>query len=700
MKAEEKVFLRFLEGPDKHFVIPVFQRNYDWKKEHCEQLFNDIIDIVKNNFRTHFLGSIVSVYNDDGFGQEYLIIDGQQRITTLSLLLLAIYNLLVSKQIYSDNIIKEKIKDEYLVNKYASKDYKIKLKSVKEDQKYFSQLINREDIENTNSSNIVLNYNFFVDRLKNLESFDIDEIYIALSKLLIVAIELKRGEDDPQLIFESLNSTGLNLTQADLVRNFILMREKKENQIRFFEQYWQKIEKNTDFHVSEYIRDYLTYKENIIPNKDKVYFSFKRYVFKNNFDEKIESLLEDLLVFSTYYKKIIFSKDDDKEISKCLKYINDIGISVCYPFLLEVYDDYAKGLIVKKDLLEILEIIKSFAFRRLICDVPTNALNKIFMTLGRNIKKHDVFEENYVEILKYLLINKKDSQRFPNDQEFSEKIVIKDIYNLKGKNKIHLLESIENYNNKERIDLEKLINDGEINIEHIMPQNLTPRWKKILGDNWKDIYDKYLHTLGNITLTAYNAKMSNKTFIEKRDMENGFKSSKLFLNQSLKNLDYWNEENIEKRAGDLKNISLKVWKNITTSYTQTKKQENIYSLSDDHDFTNEKIGAFIFLNERYEVKSWKDFYEKVSRLLYDLDPNIFISFLNDEDFKGKTRVYIASNESELYKPIQVSDNLFLESNLSAESILVLIRKLLRKYEFAEEDLYLLLESEESFDSYD
>ena len=234
MKAEEKVFLRFLEGPDKHFVIPVFQRNYNWKKEHCEQLFNDIVDICKNNYRTHFLGSIVSVYNDDGFGQEYLIIDGQQRITTLSLLLLAIHNLLDSKQISSNVIIKDKIKYEYLVNKYATKDYKIKLKSVKEDQKYFSNLINQEKIENMDSSNIVLNYNFFIDKLKNLENFSIDEIYKSLSKLMIVAIELKRGEDDPQLIFESLNSTGLNLTQADLVRNFILMRENRDNQIKFF----------------------------------------------------------------------------------------------------------------------------------------------------------------------------------------------------------------------------------------------------------------------------------------------------------------------------------------------------------------------------------------------------------------------------------------------------------------------------------
>ena len=409
--------------------------------------------------------------------------------------------------------------------------------------------------------------------------------------------------------------------------------------------------------------------------------------------------MRELLVFSEYYKKIIFSRDDDREISKCLKYINDIGISVSYPFLLEVYDDYTNGVIEKKDLIEILEIIKSFAFRRLICDVPTNALNKIFMTLGKNIKKHNDYKENYVEILKYLLINKKDSQRFPNDKEFSEKIVIKDIYNLKGKNKIHLLESIENYNNKERIDLEKLINDGEINIEHIMPQKLTTYWKKSLGEHWKDIYDGYLNTLGNITLTAYNTKMSNKTFIEKKEMENGFQSSKLFINQYLKTLNTWDEEGIKKRANYLKDVALKVWRNISTSYTPSKNPENIYSLNDEHDFTNEKIEAFIFWDEKYEVRSWKDFYEKISSLFYDLDPNIFMSCLNDEEFKGKTRVYISSNETELFRPIQISENLFIESNLNAESMLMIIRKLIRKYEFSEEDLFLILESEENINNY-
>jgi len=692
MKADDVSFLRFLEGTDKNFVIPVFQRNYDWKKEQCEQLFNDVVDICNNNFRSHFLGTIVSVYNDEGKGQEYLIIDGQQRITTISLMLLVIVRLIENNEMQTQEIIKEKILDEYLVNKYAKHESKIKLKSVKEDQKYFTALINNEEIESNVNSNIILNYNYFKEKFKNIKPpITLDHIYSAITKLNIVAIELKRGEDDPQLIFESMNSTGLNLTQADLVRNFILMRESQEKQNYFFSKYWEKIEQNTSLHLSDFIRDYFTFKENVIPNKDKVYLSFKKYVYSNNLDKRIEDLLIDLLKFSNYYNKIIFSNDDDKNINKCLKYINDLDVSVCYPFLLEVYDDYHQGIISKEDFIKILDIIKSFSFRRLICEVPTNALNKIYMSLGKNIKKYDDYKDNYVEILKYILLEKKDSQRFPSDIEFSEKLVTKDIYNLKGKNKIHLLESLENYNNKEKIDLDKLLKDGDLNIEHIMPQTLSKSWKDSLGDSFQEIQDKYLHTIGNITLTAYNAKMSNKTFAEKKNMENGFKDSKLFLNQYLKDLEKWDEGTIQNRAEILKEIALKIWKNISTNYSSKVKYENSYSLADDHNYTSERIDSFVFLDKEYKVKNWIDFYKQISEILFYLDPNIFSSFLDDEDFKGKSRNYISNNKEELCRYIKIGENIFIETNFSAETIVNLVRTMFKKYEFEEDELIIKID---------
>ncbi len=456
MKANENPFLHFLEGTDKQFVIPVYQRNYDWKKEQCEQLFNDLVEVCENNFRSHFLGSIVSIYNFGGESKEYLIIDGQQRITTLSLLLLAVHNLLNKNEIQTKGLNKEKIREEYLINKWAKGAKKIRLKPVELDNEAFSKLFgDREDY--ILASNITKNYLYFEDRIKKL-NISIDDLFGAIEKLIIVDIELKEGEDDPQLIFESLNSTGLSLSQADLVRNFILMKETLEKQKEFYYNYWHKIEENTDKNkVSDFIRDYLTFKDRIISRKDRVYSSFKKHVHKNYPHNETEELLKELLKFSRHYKRIAFSNDNNLKVNKLLERINKLEITVSYPFLLEIFDDYENKIIDENDVIEILQTIESFSFRRTICDVPTHGLNKLFMVLGRDIKKHTDFESNYVEILKYILIHKKANQRFPTDEEFEEKLISRDIYNFQSKNKLHLLERIENYNNTERVDVEGLL---------------------------------------------------------------------------------------------------------------------------------------------------------------------------------------------------------------------------------------------------
>ncbi|MCX0355311.1 DUF262 domain-containing protein, partial [Clostridium perfringens] len=255
MKANEKYLIRFLESSDKNFVIPVYQRNYDWKEEQCKQLYDDLVNMVKNDYKTHFWGTIVSIYNDSAKSREYLIIDGQQRITTISILLIAIYDILNKGILESKNIIKEKILNQYLINQYCNDESKIKLKPIKDDRKAFEHLINgRELIE---ESNITLNYRYFYNKIIYGE-ISIDELYDAIERLMIVEIELKNGEDDPQLIFESLNSTGLDLTDADKVRNFILMNQSAKTQEKLYNNYWNRVEKNTNYRVTQFIRDYLT----------------------------------------------------------------------------------------------------------------------------------------------------------------------------------------------------------------------------------------------------------------------------------------------------------------------------------------------------------------------------------------------------------------------------------------------------------
>ncbi len=400
MKANEKKFLQFLEGSNKHFVIPIYQRNYDWKTEQCKQLFDDVLDVSKTK-RTHFLGSIVSIYHDDGDDLEYLIIDGQQRLTTLSLLLLALFKIIDNEKLKA-SVTKEQIRDEYLINKYSKDEKKIRLKPIHSDKNAFSALFESKNdyILNTN---ITINFQYFYDRILKNE-ISIDELFSAIKRLVIVDIELKRGEDDPQLIFESLNSTGLDLTEADKVRNFVLMKEKSDTQEIFYINYWNKIEKNTNHRVSDFIRDYLTIKERKIPNKNKVYLEFKNYTLSNKI--KIENLLIDLLKYSEYYKKIIYSCNSQDTVSLLLNKINRLESVVSYPFIMEVFDDQKNKIIDENDVQKILFIVINFVYRRLICDVPSNALNKIFMVMARDIKKYEDYKENYLEIFKYIMRQK------------------------------------------------------------------------------------------------------------------------------------------------------------------------------------------------------------------------------------------------------------------------------------------------------
>jgi uncharacterized protein with ParB-like and HNH nuclease domain len=658
MKAKEKRFLHFLEGSDKHFVIPVYQRNYDWKKEHCSQLYEDLIDITKNN-RTHFLGSIVSIYHDDGDGREYLIIDGQQRLTILSILLVSIYKLIDEGKIET-TISKEMIRDEYLINKYTKNDKKIRLKPVKNDKNAFASLFKTED-DYLQDTNITVNYLYFYNRIQEGE-ITIDGLFSAIKQIVIVEIELKNGEDDPQLIFESLNSTGLDLTEADKVRNFVLMKENSTVQENYYNNYWNKIEINTNYSVSDFIRHYLTIKERVIPNKNKVYLYFKNYVTENISNN--EELLQDLLKYSKYYKEIISTNINP--FSTYLSKINRLESVVTYPFLMEVFDDYSENILSEKDLQIIFKTIISFVFRRLICEVPTNALNKIFMVLGREIKKYDDFKENYVDIFKRVITQKRYSQRFPKNEEFVLKIITKDIYNFKNKNKLFLLEQLENFDNKERVDVENLVSTNELTIEHIMPQTLTPIWRETLGEKYNLIHEKYLNTLGNITLTGYNSKLSNKPFLEKRDMEKGFKESRLFLNKMLADLSLCDEQSIIDRAHFLKEKALDIWEYPRSNYQSVKDELNVFTLSgEDTNFTGEKILSFKIIEDKeFKVNSWKDFYKKTSKILFELNPINFRKISIKE-----TYIY---NGTILKDAIKI-DDFYLYANLNIEAFLTRLR---------------------------
>ncbi|MEH1935383.1 MAG: DUF262 and DUF1524 domain-containing protein [Nostoc sp.] len=556
MKATETNFLKFLEG--KHqFIIPIYQRTYCWTLKQCQQLWNDIVRTGSDEKASgHFIGSVV--YIDRGLYHvtsvpQLLVIDGQQRLTTLSLLLAAFGKALEETEAKLETS-RRKIESYYLFNKEEEGEEQYKLLLTQSDKDTFIRQIEDCELPATVSPRIKENYQFFENQIRKQE-IDLNILYNGIKKLIIVDISLDRYRDDPQLIFESLNSTGLDLSQADMIRNYVLMGLEPKEQEQIYNSYWFPMEQSFDKNASteqfdRFIRDYLTLKSPVgsIPNIRDVYRSFKVYVQAKK-GTSIKDIVEDVYCYSKYFVKMAFEQEADLEIKQVLADINTLKVDVAYPFLLEVYDDYAQNILKREEFISILRMVEAYVFRRAVCGIPTNSMNKNFATISREIDR-----ENYLESLQIALIRKGAYQRFPDDEEFRREFVVKDIYKFRNRN--YLFRKLENYQRKELVNIE------EYTVEHIIPQNLklSLEWQADLGEDWKEIQAKYLHTIGNLTLTGYNPELSDRPFIEKRDMQNGgFADSPLRLNQGLRNLKHWNEIEINKRAVLLANNAVKIW---------------------------------------------------------------------------------------------------------------------------------------------
>ena len=409
MKGSETKLVAYMQGSNKRFVIPVYQRNYDWKTENCKQLYDDLVTVVRSQRKSHFFGSIVSVYNPDGANDEFLVIDGQQRLTTVSVLMLAMYNLLEQKKIVPAKVtLSERIYEEYLVDKWQDEDTRIKLKPVKNDQKAFGKLFEDES-EHINESNLTVNYNYFYERIQKQE-ISVDELFDAICRLEIISITLN-NDDNPQLIFESLNSTGVALSEGDKIRNFILMGLPTKDQNDYYEKYWNRIEICTDYDVSSFIRDYLSVKQQAIPSQSKVYFTFKAYVEESKFTT--EDLLKDLLAYAKLYEILIKGKTADKQLNSCINRLNRLETTITRPFFLEVLRLQSESKLTIAEVSDIFRTAENYLFRRTICDLPTNALNKIFLMLHREITRYDGTENDYVAKFKYALLSKKREGQIP-----------------------------------------------------------------------------------------------------------------------------------------------------------------------------------------------------------------------------------------------------------------------------------------------
>jgi len=676
MKASETKVDDFLASNKTQFVIPVYQRNYDWSIIQCERLLDDILEVGSNKKQVaYFIGSIVFIHDDTYTTsriRELTIIDGQQRLTTITLIYLTIYWL--AKKLNNESLVNE-IVETYLINKFAPEDEKLKLRPTENNDKALKYLLrNDANEEFLDYSKLIDNFNYFKRKIVE-ENYQI--VLHGLSKLMFVEISLDRQNDDPQRIFESLNSTGLDLSQADLIRNYILMGLKRTEQNKIYQNYWDIIEKyakdeNLNISkVSDFIRDFLTFENKRIPNKDKVYLEFKKKYPVRNILE-LEQNLSVIKGFVKHYNKLLNPKNEsDSDIREQLEYINQMEINVSYPFLMKVYEDFDKSIIDKKMFIKVLELIQTFACRRFIVELPTNALNKIFMTLYDKVDVND-----YLGSIQKWLITRSGTQRLPKDTEVLDKLKVKDVYNIKPKNRVYLLERLENFENTERV-----IIDENITIEHIFPQNPDSKWKTNLSnEEYKFIYDTYLNSIGNLTLSGNNGKLGNKTFIEKRDLENaGYKASRLWLNKYLASIDCWNKATIEKRFEMIAERFLKIWKypNINIETDLDNEEVNIFEADDP---TGQRVEYMIFCNEKMTGNSISGYYIEIFKKLFELHPETFFT----TDLGQRIKLSKISEEFDSQKDTYINDTYFIKTYYSAKALFDRIKHALTIFELEDE----------------
>lgn len=587
MKATEAKLLDFLKKSPQ-FVIPIYQRTYSWTTRECRQLWDDIVRTGSNDsVSAHFVGSIV--YIEKGLYQvssqsPLLVIDGQQRLTTVTLLLAALAKALdgldENKREPVDGFSPRKLRNYYLLNPEESGERQYKLLLTQTDKSSLTAIVSGSDQPKDKSFRVTENFTFFESWIAERKG-DLEVICKGLAKLVVVDIALSRDQDNPQLIFESMNSTGRELSQADLIRNFILMGLEPTIQTRLYEQFWRPME--VDFgqeaygtHFDGFMRHYLTVKTGDIPNVGEVYEAFKDHArTKDVAANGVEALVREIREFSKHFCAMALGTEADPELKNAFYDLRELRVDVAYPFLLELYHDYKAGKLQQMEFVEIVRMIEGYVFRRAICNIPTNSMNKTFGTFSKDLNK-----DRYLESVKAHFLSLPSYRRYPNDEEFKRDIQTRDLYNFRSKS--YWLRRLENHERKERVPVD------EYTIEHILPQNedLSKEWKSVLGADWETLQQTWLHTLGNLTLTGYNSEYSDKTFREKRDMKGGFKESPLRLNFGLGKLDKWDLDTIKQRAQALAEEASKVWTfpflsaDLLATYKQKEKIKANYTVED------------------------------------------------------------------------------------------------------------------------
>lgn len=697
MKGYAKPLHEFISGQQIQFVIPVYQRNYDWLIDNCDQLFSDLTKLSRSDRHSHFFGSIVTSSAGSGFNR--FVIDGQQRLTTISLLLLAGIKAVNDGTLEIKNEYrKEEAYDLFLNAKYCNSERKIKLVPIENDRIAYDEIFNEEDSFDEDSK-VTRNYRHFYDLLtKKPQALSFDQLLDAIERLQIISIELD-SDDDAQLIFESLNSTGLALTEADKIRNYLLMSLTPDEQQVCFKNYWQKIEQATENQPTKFLRDYLTIQQQLQRpvRQSNIYYEWKKYMDGHDRKEELVKMLE----YAHYYQQVTEAKLSTAKLSEKMRHICNIETDVTNVFFIQFLKYASANNLSEDEILKVIDLVENYLARRIVCNMPGNALTQVFCALHKDVLKS--IEEyssanvklgnSYSDILVYHIMRRDGNYQLPRDMQFVESIKTRDAYHMLKPFQIFLFERLENSVHGEYNDVATDMKKKDATIEHIMPQTLNGDWKSMLGDNFEEIQDKYLHTFANLTLTGINSELSNKPFEIKRDGKKignevypGYKNSKYRLTRNVTLCDKWTESELQNRCNEIVATFLRLYPLPQTTFKPLPKPVDEVSL-DEETFspTNRNLKGFRLFGNEYNETTWKGMLLQVVKLVMERYTDIVDTLYDAEGF------FWSAKQADTRYCTMIAPQKYLWTSMDNRSKLRCLRFLFEKCDIAESELVLLLE---------
>ena len=697
MKGYAKPLHEFIEGHKIQFVIPVYQRNYDWLIDNCDQLFSDLVKLSRSNRRSHFFGSIVTSAADSSYNR--LVIDGQQRLTTISLLLLAGIKAVKDGAVeISEESKLDEAYEVFLKAKFCNSERKIKLVPIENDRIAYDKIFNEEDSFDEDSK-ITRNYRHFYDLLtRKPQALSFDQLLDTIERLQIISIELD-SDDDAQLIFESLNSTGLALTEADKIRNYLLMSLTPEEQQVCFKNYWQKIEQSTENQPTKFLRDYLTIQQQLQRpvRQSNIYYEWKKYM--DGHDRKDE--LVKMLDYAHYYQQVTEAKLSTAKLSEKMRHICNIETDVTNVFFIQFLKYTSANNLSEDEVFKVVDLVENYLARRIVCNMPGNALTQVFCALHKDVLKsieeyssaNVELDNSYSDILAYHIMRRDGNYQLPRDMQFVESIKTRDAYHMLKPFQIFLFERLENSVHGEYNDVATDMKKKDATIEHIMPQTLNGDWKAMLGDNFEEIQDKYLHTFANLTLTGINSELSNKPFEIKRDgkiigneVYPGYKNSKYRLTKSVTSCDKWTEIELQNRCNEIVATFLRLYPLPQTTFKPLPKPVDEVSLEDEtFTPTNRQLKGFRLYDNEYSETTWKDMLLRVVKMITEKYPDIVDSLYD------KGSYFWTSKTANLDYCTQIGVDKYLWTTMGNKSKLACLRYLFEKCDIAESELVMLLE---------